>query len=241
VLPLVCALVPLLLASPGPNEARARAREVLNDYQSQLPADEVEPGLDGKAGRDSSGRDRQPAAPRRRLELDHGGQGAGALGSIAQLLLWAIMAVVVALGAFWLASEMGGFTSDAVGSRRAERPDAPLDAPDRAVVERPLGDADELAGRGQFGEAIHVLLLRTLHELARRLPERLPPSLTSREILARVRIPGDARDALAALVGAVEISHFGGMTPDQADFLHCRQHFQRFAEAYLRAGLRAAA
>lgn len=234
-LPLVCALLPILFASPAPDEARTRARQILKDgYQASLPTSEAGSGT----GQRSPKNDLRPASPRRR---DRGRMesegGAGAFGSIAQLLLWVIMGVVLVLGVIWVAGEMGGFTGDAVAAP-AERAAQP-DAPDRAVVERPLGDADELARRGQFGEAIHVLLLRTLQELARRLPERLPASLTSREILARVRIPDDARGALAALVGAVEVSHFGGMAPDQSDFLHCRQHFQRFAEAYLRGGTQA--
>jgi hypothetical protein len=234
VLPLVCALLPILFASPAPDEARTRAQKILKDgYQASLPTSEAGSGT----GERSPKNDLRPATPRRRDRGRMEAGGTGAFGSIAQLLLWVIMGVVLVLGAIWLVGEMGAFTGDAAATP-AEREAGP-DAPDRAVVERPLGDADELARRGHFGEAIHVLLLRTLQELARRLPERLPASLTSREILARVRIPDDARGALAALVGAVEVSHFGGMAPDQSDFAHCRQHFQRFAEAYLRGGMQA--
>lgn len=229
---IVCALFAVLLASPGPAEMRQRAREIVGEgYQRELPQGEAERGR-GAADRSS---DRLPATPRRRAEHTRGQDrgGFGALGSIAQMLMWALMAAVLALGAMWIIRELAGYTGDVEGAR-GEVDERSREAPDRAVIERPLGDAEELARRGQFGEAVHVLLLRTLQELARRLPERLPPSLTSREILARVRIPDDARRPLAALVGAVEVSHFGGVEPVESDFHHCRQHFERFAEAYMR-------
>ena len=34
------------------------------------------------------------------------------------------------------------------------------------MIERPRDDADQLAHEGRFADAIHILLLRTLHELA---------------------------------------------------------------------------
>ena len=55
---------------------------------------------------------------------------------------------------------------------------------------------------GRFAEAIHALLLETLAALSR--AARLAPSLTSREIVARVPLPARAREALAGLVAAVE-------------------------------------
>jgi len=233
--PLVCALFAVLLASPTPAEVRQRAKEIVSaGYQHDLPGEGAAERARG--GADDPASDRLPATPRRRDELVHDdGQGPfGALGSIARMLMWALMGAVIVLGTLWLGRELAGYSADAGGKPDRDGDDGEREAPDRAVVERPLGDADELARRGQFGEAVHALLLRTLQELARRLPERLPPSLTSREILARVRLPDDARHALAALVGAVEVSHFGGVESAETDFQHCRSHFQRFADAYLR-------
>jgi hypothetical protein len=228
-------MIAVLLAAPAPADVRARAREIMKaDYQRELPS-EGETRSGTGAGRGSKS-DLPPATPRRRGDIATGERGMrrfGALGSIAQMLLWVLMALVVVLCIVWLGRELGNYDGE---SKPAEADDGAPDrqAPDRRVIDRPLGDAEELARRGLFGEAIHVLLLRTLQELARRLPERLPRSLTSREILARVRIPDDARSALAGLVGAVEVSHFGNLEPGEADFQHCRQHFQRFAAAYLR-------
>ncbi|HLL20855.1 MAG TPA: DUF4129 domain-containing protein, partial [Kofleriaceae bacterium] len=105
-----------------------------------------------------------------------------------------------------------------------------------AIIDRPLGDADELAARGEFAEAIHTLLLRTLHELARSAMVRVEPSQTSREILSRVPLLAEARDALGVLITYVELTHFGDEPANAEDYARCREQFNRFAHAF-RAGL----
>jgi hypothetical protein len=244
VAPLVIAAVVAVFAAP-PSPAATDARRVMKEgYQDKLPlGDEAEgvtaPGESGrKRTMDPRLRSRRAGAPsirvRDRDRETRGGAPVG-LGMVAQALLWGLMALAVGLCIFWLARELTGYAGEAPAEGEPDE-DGPRtrDGPDRAVVERPLGDADELARQGRFGEAIHVLLLRTLQELARRLPERLPSSLTSREIVERVRMPDDARGALSVLVGAVEVSHFGAATPGPGEFQQCRHYFQTFAEAYMR-------
>ena len=68
---------------------------------------------------------------------------------------------------------------------------------------------------------------------------RVAPANTSREILARVPLLGDARTALAGLITAVEVTHFGDAEPSADDYGRCRQQFNIFATAF-RAGGRAA-
>jgi hypothetical protein len=220
----------VVLGSPGPAEVRERTRGVLSgEFQRELPR---AGGAGAGRGGDPNLRNLPPAAPRRERRMREL-RLASPMTSFAQVLLWIVVALIVGLSAFWIARELGGYAGDAPASADDDGGARARDGPERRVVERPLGDADELAMRGQYGEAIHVLLLRTLQELAARLPERLPPSLTSREILGRVRMPDDARAALGVLVAQAEVSHFGGRTPDAGDFASCRQHFQRFAQAYL--------
>lgn len=236
------AAVAVLFAAPPTPAARDARRVMKEGYQDKLPLGEDEAagepvgeGGGRKQAMDPRTRNRRAASPRRLREERGGGGGPMGFSALAQALLFGLMALGVGLAIFWLARELTGYQGDAPGSAEGESgDDRPRDGPDRAVVERPLGDADELARQGRFGEAIHVLLLRTLQELARRLPERLPSSLTSREIVSRVRMPDDARSALSVLVGAVEVSHFGAATPGSAEFQQCRHHFQTFAEAYMR-------
>jgi hypothetical protein len=150
-----------------------------------------------------------------------------------KFLLWAVVIVTGGLLVIWLASELlryGG--SDA---QLAAEPAAETGGVDLAVIQRPLGDAEALAARGDYGEAIHALLLRTLQELVRSSAVRVPPALTSREILGRVPLADDPREALAGLITAVEVTHFGGDAATQDDYVRCRTQFQRFARAFVKA------
>ena len=89
-----------------------------------------------------------------------------------------------------------------------------------------LAQADELAARGFFVEAIHLLLLHSLAEIRRRLRLEFADSLTSREILRRARLPDDATTALRSIVTRVELSYFGGYPAAQTDYDTCRAGFE---------------
>lgn len=237
---LVAALLVALAASPSPQQTREAARSVLahqDVYQTHLPGDESSGAL-GPGGRQRGGdrtwaRDRgrrgaNDPADRRTGEVG----GGGPLALIARALMWVLIIVATALGTFWLMSGLSGRETDAtVGGDDAAGDE---DGRTPVALDRPLGDADALAAGGRFAEAIHVLLLRTLEELARRLPAALPRALTSREVLAAVRLPAEAREALADLVGVVEVTHFGGTTPGAGDYRACLDRYRRFVAAYSR-------
>jgi hypothetical protein len=156
--------------------------------------------------------------------------GRGGLGSLLQVLMWGVLAVGLGLGLFWFATELAKYDEDAKLPPDEEA--AAIQAATTAIIDKPLGDADELAARGEFAEAIHTLLLRTLHELARSAMVRVERSHTSREILARVPLLADAREALGGLINAVELTHFGDEPASAADYANCREHFNRFAIAF---------
>jgi hypothetical protein len=87
-------------------------------------------------------------------------------------------------------------------------------------------EADDLARRGQYGEAMHVLLLKSLAEIRLRLGTSFAVSLTSREILRRVALPQSGTGALGAIVQSVEQTYFGGRPAGHEDYLGCRQEFE---------------
>jgi hypothetical protein len=204
-------------------------RSVLDDeYQAELPA----PATGGRAGTapfpgrraDGSVRDRERTAQVdvRQREEPH------AVSSLMYFIMWGLVIVVAVLGAAWLFTELSRFGSDARLPLEAERARSAAGA----IIERPLEDADELARRGLFAEAIHTLLLRTLRELARGASVQVAPADTSREILARVPLIADARTALAGLITAVEITHFGDEPAGAGDYDRCRRQFHVFAQAF---------
>jgi hypothetical protein len=137
---------------------------------------------------------------------------------------------MVGILAFWLVTELMKYGDEDA----AIAADAAADPAERTrnVIERPLGDAEECARRGDFAEAIHTLLLRTMQELARSSAIRMSPAYTSREILARVRLMPEAREALAGLITAVELTHFGADQATTDDYDRCRAQFHKFATAF---------
>lgn len=143
---------------------------------------------------------------------------------------------------FWIGlAAIAGLVLYAIGREilrlRAPRPKA--DKP-RAVVDvewRPqaqtardlLSEADGLASRGQFAEATHLLLLRSVQDIESRQPRALRVSFTTREIANLKALPDSARPAFTLIGRIVERSLFGGAPVDSADFASCRQAYEAFA------------
>jgi len=144
-----------------------------------------------------------------------------ALVLLMKFLLWASVLVLVGLALTWLVRRLAPGGGD-------ERVAAPEGTGVPVVI--PTEGATALAAEGRYAEAIHVLLLDTLAALSR--AARLAPSLTSREVVARVALPARARAALAGLVAAVEVSRFGGAEPGQEEYLACLARFDDFLDSY---------
>lgn len=94
-----------------------------------------------------------------------------------------------------------------------------------------LEDADSLAAAGRFEEAIHLLLYRSIDDLAARRPGAVKPALTSRDIAGLEVLPGVARAAFARLAQAVERSFFGGRPAGANEFGQARADYEAFAFA----------
>ena len=202
-----------------PDGPRARHRDAARDRD---PMRRRDPRIDPRTGRPRDPGDR--AGPG-----EHDAQQ-GPLSGVATFLLWGLVLVIALMGGIAIYAQLTSFPAD-------EQPDVPRtidDAQLAAVVERPRDDADELAAHGRFADAIHTLLLRTLHELASQHLVRVTPAMTSREILGKVALLGDAREGLAGLIVAVEQTWFGDDVPQLADYQRCRAQFDRFAAAYRR-------
>jgi hypothetical protein len=92
-----------------------------------------------------------------------------------------------------------------------------------------LEDADRLAGEGRFGEAIHLLLFRSIDDLAGRRPGLIRPALTGRDIAGLEQMPALARDAFGRIAERSERSVFGGRPMGADDFSHARGDYEAFA------------
>ncbi len=144
------------------------------------------------------------------------------LAFILKALLVVALVVAAVLAATWLGRRL---------ARPIEDPQAPTESPtDPAAAAFEMGVAEALAAAGRYAEAIHLLLLETLAALS--TAARLAPSLTCREIVAQAPMPPKAREALAALAQAVEVSHFGGARPTETDYGACLERFHLFLATY---------
>lgn len=108
-------------------------------------------------------------------------------------------------------------------------------APSREEALALLDDADRLAAQGRFGEAAHLLLLRSVGQIRDRRPGSVIPASTAREITVLPQLPQAARTAFAAIAERVERSLFGLRDLDAADWTVARAAYADFALADLRA------
>lgn len=157
-------------------------------------------------------------------------------------LVWIVLAIVVILAVAALVITPGGSLD--VAAIVAD--DVPTPAPaatvavqgPRAALRQPRQTADQLAAEGKFAEAIHALLQQTLGELVVVAKHKISDAATSREIARQLTLAPAAGQALAALIAAVERTHFGDEVPAHGDYAQCRATFDVFAQTYRGGGAR---
>jgi hypothetical protein len=223
-------------AAPTVDQIESARSAVMGDeLQRELPGVGSDANAGGPAPKGAVNQD-GTIDTREQTSADGFGYELGLFSDILRIVMYlGVIVGTVLLGVF-LAAELGAVNHDVKLPDDGPRA---LDGPDMAVIERPLADAEELARRGEYREAIHTLLLRTLRELVRSTAVRVPASLTSREILGRVPLHDEPRAALAQLITAVELTHFGSDDATVDDYARCRAQFQVFATSFQRAGARA--
>jgi hypothetical protein len=150
---------------------------------------------------------------------------ARALGMSAPVLLWVLGGCVAlaVLYALWRLAEPL--------FERAPKPAVEAEewAPNRDEALALLEDADRLAGEGRFDEATHLLLKRSVAQIAGARPDWIHPASTAREIAAIAALPDRARAAFAAITARVERSRFALTALDAADWQVARGAYAEFA------------
>ncbi len=149
----------------------------------------------------------------------------------ARIVLWVAAIITVVIILMTLRDNLWS------SSRRRPLSENPEEAAPEAVaarMDKAQDDADALADRGGFAEAMHLLLLQSVGELRLRLGIAIAASLTSREILLRVGLAPEGRAAFADIIGRVEISYFGPHLPGKEEYLACRRSFEALTESLRR-------
>ena len=106
-------------------------------------------------------------------------------------------------------------------------------APDHADAHALLAEAEQLASAGHYDAAAHLLLRRSVAQIAAARPEVLHPASTAREIAASPALPARARDAFMRIAAPVERSRFALRTLGVTDWEAARTAYAAFARVEL--------
>jgi hypothetical protein len=101
--------------------------------------------------------------------------------------------------------------------------------PTAAAARQLLHESDALAQDGRYGDAVHLILLRSIEDITAQRPLLLRPHFTSREIGALEALPHSVRDSFRKIARLVERAIFAGQPVSAGEFQTCRADYQRFA------------
>ena len=158
-----------------------------------------------------------------------------ALGLSWPVLQWVLvgLAIMLAVYAVWRLSEplrLGWQRRQTAASGEEEW------TPDQAEALALLEDADALAREGRYDEAAHLLLRRSVQQIAAARPDWIGRASTAREIGALPALPDRARGAFAQIAGLVERSLFALRSLSAEDWQTARGAYAAFALERLPSG-----
>lgn len=158
-------------------------------------------------------------------------------GPLARWLVAAwpvIQYVLVGLAALLVVYLLWRLLGPLFARMRDRRPRPEEWVPTREEALALLDDADRLAATGRYGEAAHLLLLRSVGQIRARRPGALIPASTAREIAGLPQLPQAARTAFAVIAGLVERCLFALRDLDADDWTVARAAYADFALTDLR-------
>lgn len=151
-----------------------------------------------------------------------------AMAPFMRVVFWVVIALAVAGIAYLIGREIvrrGLLKRDAAPQEAEEIQWRP--APE--LARNLLVEADALAAESRYGDAVHLILLRSIQHIDERKPEIVKPALTSREIGALDQLPAVARATFQGIARVVERALFAGRAVSYSDFKECREAYERFA------------
>ncbi|MEM6858607.1 MAG: hypothetical protein AAF559_12105 [Pseudomonadota bacterium] len=151
------------------------------------------------------------------------------------VMQWVLLVILVAFVLFLIARLIGPL-ADRQSAKADVFEEEPEWQPDTAESLALLEDADRLAEQGRFDEAAHLLLKRSVGQIAASRPEWVDPSSTARELAALPRLSDAARRAFGVISKAVERSLFALRQLSREDWETARAAYADFALARIDAG-----
>jgi len=152
------------------------------------------------------------------------------LGPYMIYLFWGAVIIGFAIIALLLVLEARGIAWRLPWRRARKETEAKEEwRPDAGAAQILLSEADAFAARGEYDEAVHLLLRRSVADIATRLPDFLRPSLTARDIAAASSIPARPRTAFSEIARIVEAALFARRPVGAEGWRQARGAYERFA------------
>lgn len=147
------------------------------------------------------------------------------------VLMWVLIVTGVLVVAYFLinAYSPGTFGRRARGKKGKDGAEEWV--PEETEALALLEEADQLAASGDYDEATHLLLKRSVGQIAEARPDLVEPSSTARELASEPRLPEAARTAFALIAAPVERSLFALRKLSQDDWQAARAAYADFALA----------
>jgi hypothetical protein len=148
---------------------------------------------------------------------------------LLRILGWIVLIAIVGLLLYALVREIQRRDWFRREEKAAAQAETPQWHPAADAARNLLRDADALAALGKYGEAVHLLLLRSIAHIDTHRPELVRPAFTSREIGALEQLPPAARPTFMGIARVVERALFAGREIDAEEFAQCRGAYEQFA------------
>lgn len=155
----------------------------------------------------------------------------GTSGAVIRPILYIVIALFVLFLLYKLVPAFADWIDERLGRRRAAGEDDAAGQVEASAARALLSEAEALAAAGRYAEAVHLLLTRSVEDIAARRPGLVKPALTARDLAAADDLPGAVRGAFGRIAGAVERSLFGGRAVDQALWEQCRAAYAELTVA----------
>lgn len=150
------------------------------------------------------------------------------LGENSQAIWWTLAAIAILAFLYFLIRLIG---PDLINRRKVPRAEEQW-TPERAEALALLEEADRLAAEGRYDEATHLLLQRSVGQIAEARPDLVEPATTARELAALSALPDAARSAFGVIAARVERSLFALRSLNADDWQVARSAYADFALDY---------
>ena len=150
-----------------------------------------------------------------------------ALGLSWPVLQWLLIALAAAL-VLYIVWRLAEPLFERIRAKRSA-PAAPAWTPDSAQALALLSDADALAAAGDYDAATHLLLQRSVAQIAAARPDLVDRASTARDLAALPALGGAARTAFAVIAARVERCRFALIALGADDWQMARAAYAEFA------------